>query len=62
MILYEKDPALFNQYGVIVVTDAKNQAGGQAFFDWVLAPEAQTLIGEFGVEQFGQQLFVPNAQ
>ncbi len=29
--------ALLNQYGVIVVTDAKNQDGGQAFNDWVLS-------------------------
>ena len=54
--------ALLNQYGTIVVTDAKNEAGGQAFFDWILTPEAQAVIGEFGVEEFGQQLFVPNAQ
>jgi len=61
-ILYEKDKALLNQYGVIVVTDAKNQAGGQAFFDWILSPEGQAVIGEYGVEEYGQQLFVPNAK
>lgn len=60
-ILYEKDKALLNQYGVIVVTDAKNQKGGQAFFDWILSPEGQRVIGEYGVDTYGQQLFVPNA-
>jgi len=61
-ILYEKDKALLNQYGVIVVTDAKNQAGGQAFFDWVVSEEGQQVIGEYGVEKYGQALFVPNAE
>jgi len=54
--------SLLNQYGTIVVTGAKNEAGGQAFFDWILTPEGQAVIGEFGVEDYGQQLFVPNAQ
>jgi tungstate transport system substrate-binding protein len=54
--------ALLNQYGVIVVTGAKNEAGGQAFSDWIVSPEAQSLIGTFGVDTYGQQLFVPNAQ
>lgn len=62
VVLYEKDKGLLNQYGVIVVKDAKNQAGGQAFKDWILSAEGQKVIGEYGVTEFGQQLFVPNAQ
>jgi tungstate transport system substrate-binding protein len=58
----EGDKGLLNQYGVIVVTDAKNQVGGQAFFDWVLSAEGQKVIGDYGVEKYGQQLFIPNAQ
>jgi tungstate transport system substrate-binding protein len=54
--------ALLNQYGVIVVTGAKNEAGGQVFSDWIVSPGAQALIGTFGVDTYGQQLFVPNAQ
>lgn len=61
-ILYEKDKGLLNQYGVIVVTDAKNQAGAQAFYDWILSPAAQKVIGDFGVEKYGEPLFVPNAE
>ena len=60
-ILVEKQKALLNQYGVIVVTGAKNETAGQAFFDWVLSAEGQKIIGEFGVEKYGEQLFVPNA-
>lgn len=62
VVLREGDKELLNQYGVIVVTDAANQQGGQAFFDWVLSAEGQSVIGEFGIEKFGQALFVPNAQ
>ncbi len=62
VIVREGDKGLLNQYGTIVVTDATNQAGGQAFFDWVLSPEGQAVIGEYGVEKFGQPLFIPNAE
>jgi tungstate transport system substrate-binding protein len=60
-ILYEGDKALFNQYGVIVIPDSKNQAGGQAFADYVLSPAGQKVIGEFGVQKYGEALFTPNA-
>ena len=62
VVLYEKDKGLLNQYGVIVVTDAKNQSAGQAFADWILSAKGQKVVGEFGVTEFGQQLFVPNAK
>jgi len=62
VIVREGDKGLLNQYGVIVVTDAKNGDGAQAFADWVTSDEGQKVIGEYGVEDFGQQLFVPNAQ
>lgn len=61
-IAREGDKGLLNQYGVIVVTDAKNQEGGQAFFDWVLSEEGQKVVEEFGVEEYGEPLFIPNAE
>ncbi len=61
-IVREGDKDLLNQYGVIVVIDAKSQAGGQVFADWIVSAEGQTVIGEFGIETYGQQLFIPNAQ
>ncbi len=61
-ILYEGDKALFNQYGVIVIPDANNEAGGQAFHDYVLSPEGQKVIAEFGIEKYGEALFTPNAK
>jgi len=57
----EGDPALFNQYGCIVVTDANNQEGGQAFWDWIISDEGQAVIETYGVEEYGEPLFIPNA-
>lgn len=61
-ILCEGDTVLFNQYGVIPVTDATNMDGAQAFADWIVSDEAQAVIAEYGVEKFGAPLFFPNAQ
>lgn len=60
-IVREGDKDLLNQYGVIVVTDAANKVGGQAFFDWILSAEGQEVIAGYGVEEYGQALFIPNA-
>jgi len=60
-IIYEKDKALLNQYGVLPVTEAKNTAGAEAFATFVTSPEGQKIIGEYGLEKFGEQLFTPNA-
>jgi tungstate transport system substrate-binding protein len=64
-ILFAGDKALLNVYHVIVVNPAKwtkvNAAGARAFASFLLSPETQTLIGQFGVEKFGQSLFIPDA-
>ena len=65
MIVTEEDPAMFNQYGVIVVDPAKNSSinaeGALDFQTWMIGESAQALIGEFGAAEFGGALFVPNA-
>ncbi|MHB0981574.1 MAG: ABC transporter substrate-binding protein [Thermoleophilia bacterium] len=61
-IVLEGDKALFNQYGVIPVTDATNLQGAQDFADWITSPDGQAVIEGYGVEKFGQALFVPNAK
>ena len=62
-ILREKDTALLNVYHVIQVNPAKsgrvNAAGATAFIDFLIAPETQQRIGEYGMDTFGQPLFVP---
>ena len=63
-ILIEGDENLFNQYGVIPVNPEKsetiNNEGAVAFMDWILSEKGQNLIKEFGVEEYGQPLFIPN--
>ncbi len=61
VVVVEGDKVLFNQYGVIPVTDATNAQGAQDFMEWITSPEGQAVIKEYGVEKFGQPLFVPNA-
>jgi len=64
-ILVEGDRELLNIYSVMEVNPASgpriNAAGGKAFADFMVAPETQKVIRSFGVEKFGQSLFVPVA-
>jgi tungstate transport system substrate-binding protein len=66
VILAEGDPILFNPYGVIAVNPDKNpeiQAElANAFIDWLISVPVQEKIGSFGIEEFGQPLFVPDSQ
>jgi len=64
-ILLEGDKPLLNIYSVMEVNPANgpriNTAGGKNFADFMVAPETQALIKSFGVEKFGQPLFIPVA-
>jgi tungstate transport system substrate-binding protein len=64
-ILVEGDKRLLNIYSVMEVNPANgpriNVAGGKAFADFMVAPQTQNVIKNFGVEKFGQSLFVPVA-
>ena len=64
-ILVEKDRPLLNIYSVMEVNPANgprvNARGGKAFADFMLAPETQAVIKSFGVDKYGQALFVPVA-
>jgi len=63
--MVEKDPALLNIYHVIQVNPDKwpkvNAACAAAFSQFVLSPEGQKIIGDYGVDKFGEQLFVADA-
>lgn len=65
VIVTEKNDKMYNQYGVMMVNPEKypvKEAEVKEFIDFILSDEGQKLIGEFGVEEFGQSLFVPNAK
>lgn len=61
-ILVQGDKKLLNQYGVIVVKGAKNEAAGKVFEDWILSAKGQSVAGAFGKDKYGEALFVPNAK
>ncbi|MEO8140717.1 MAG: substrate-binding domain-containing protein [Gemmatimonadota bacterium] len=62
---FEGAPELLNIYHVMEVNPDKwpnvNHDGGRAFADFMLTPETQAYIGRFGVQRFGQPLFIPQA-
>lgn len=64
-IVCEGSSDLLNQYGVIAVNPEKfpdtNIDGANAFIEWICSADVQKLIGEYGVEDYGQALFTPNA-
>ncbi len=61
-LLLEGGKDLLNPYHVIVVKgDQVNQACAQEFSDWMISPETQRRIGSFGVAEYGEPLFFPDA-
>jgi tungstate transport system substrate-binding protein len=58
------DTRLYNPYGVIPVNPETvpgvNNELAEDFAAWLISPEIQAQIGEFGVETYGQPLFNPN--
>jgi tungstate transport system substrate-binding protein len=64
-ILMEGDAVLLNVYHVMTVNpekwEAVNYDGGLAFANFMIDPATQDVIREFGVDEFGQPLFFPDA-
>ena len=64
-ILVEGDPFLLNVYHVITVNPEKwpnvNLEGAKAFADFITSSEGQDIIAGFGIEKYGQPLFLPDA-
>lgn len=64
-ILVEGDTSLLNIYHVITVNPEKwdkvNYVGALAFLNFLIDPATQEVIGQFGVDKFGQPLFYPDA-
>ena len=66
VVAFEGDPLLVNIYHAIAVNAERfaqvNGEGARALIQFLLAPQTQQLIGEFGRETFGEALFTPCAQ
>jgi tungstate transport system substrate-binding protein len=64
-VLVEGDPVLLNVYHVMQVNPERfgrvNAEGGKAFVDFMVSADTQKMIGDFGVDKFGQPLFIPDA-
>jgi tungstate transport system substrate-binding protein len=64
-LLVEGDNALLNVYHVITVNPDKwpkvNYEGAMAFLKFLTDPATQAVIGQFGMDKFGQPLFIPDA-
>lgn len=62
-ILFQGDARLFNQYGIIPISEDRfphvKSAAAAAFVAWILSPEGQGAIAAY--RRAGQQLFFPNA-
>jgi tungstate transport system substrate-binding protein len=65
VVLVEGDPALFNVYHVMQVNPEKfdmvNGPGGAAFVEFMVSDATQAIIKDFGVDKYGQALFIPDA-
>lgn len=64
-ILVEGDPSLLNVYHAMLVNPEMwpkvNEAGARSWIDFLTRADIQLLIGEFGIEKFGQPLFFADA-
>ena len=64
-LLVEGDKSLLNVYHVITVNQTKwpkvNYEGALVFSKFMVAPPTQKVIGQFGVDKYGQALFYPDA-
>ncbi|MHB8899773.1 MAG: ABC transporter substrate-binding protein [Thermoguttaceae bacterium] len=60
-ILFKGEPLLHNPYTVIIVSSEEhphvNHQAASRFSEFLLSPKVQTVIGEFGVERFGEPLY-----
>lgn len=62
-IAFEGSDDLLNSYHVIVVDhEGANTGCAEEFSRWILDEPVQGAIGEFGVEEFGERLFAPDAR
>jgi tungstate transport system substrate-binding protein len=63
VVLVEGEADLLNVYHVITISPERHPdvdiRGAEAFMEFLLSPDTQRAIGEFGREKFGVSLFTP---
>jgi tungstate transport system substrate-binding protein len=59
--ILDRGEELLNVYSVIVVKNTRNRAMADNLVAFLTSSEIQALIGEYGVKEFGGQLFTPCA-
>jgi len=57
----DEGDALLNVYSVLQVTTSKDSVLSAALVEFLISDDVQQLIGEYGVEVYGRQLFTPCA-
>lgn len=60
--LFTEDAALFNPYGMIIVKNTPKEKWAQRLIQFFISKEGQQIIAQFGQDQFGKALFVPNTE
>ncbi|MHB0977770.1 MAG: ABC transporter substrate-binding protein [Candidatus Aquicultorales bacterium] len=67
-LLVEKDKPLLNPYSVITLNPDKFKdskvkfEAGEKFAEWIVSPEAQRMINDFGKDKYPEPLFVGDAK
>jgi len=65
VIVFEGDPVLFNQYGVMAVNPERQKhvkyRESTEFINWLISAEGQQTIASFK-DKLGNQLFIPDAK
>ena len=59
--IVQQGSILLNVYSVIVCTKSTKQEMATNLVDFLISPEIQELIGKYGTEDYGMQLFIPCA-
>ena len=60
-LVNQQNETLLNVYCVMVVNSSKNKTMANNLVTFLTSPEVQDLMGKYGVEEYGTQLFTPCA-
>lgn len=61
-VLFKGDKGLFNPYGVILVKSTQKPNASNELIKFLVSPEGQKVIADFGKDKYGKSIFVPDAK